>query len=256
MASNSGVANHCQFLAGGQEKSTKDFGTSLSWRQVEGFIAANYSYRRVLQQIEFFVAWAFITVYVVAGPSTSALLLLRPTRADNISSDFNGGAAMTSTILVFQHVAQLYRRLSVYTRCFAYLIDLINAKNKTRKESEKRSMMIRSDKLHGRSLRARGVPLWAILHHAGCMFGHIFWFTMLYPTSQVGILLLLLSQQATHNTWTKRYSASFRSKNVIVGSLSVLFYVIYYIVQKKSMDIAITCLALSSFYGVLWNVPV
>ena len=54
-------------------------------RQVEGFVAAYYSYRKMMQQTEFFVAWIFCVIFLTAGPC-SDLWLPNEEKASNLDT--------------------------------------------------------------------------------------------------------------------------------------------------------------------------
>ena len=158
------------------------------------FVFNNLPIRKMMQKIEFFMGWVVIFLTV------SAVL-----RSKSVNVE------QTQFFFTLQSIAILHFKLSLFSRSFAYAVDLANA-----------------------YIRFNGIiPKWLILHHSGVWVQHLVKTFFLTPQSPMHIIIFSLAHQSTHNTWTKKYSLALYWGNVLVGVLACLYF--NYLVHNKDI---------------------
>jgi len=174
-----------------------------------------YTIRQKLQKLEFLIIWIF------------ALIL-------------------TVTVIVNQDVFEtvyditlVYVKVSVFTRLWAYIMDVTNAAVKLGTDDQRWS----------------AIPLWLILHHGGVLGSHtvIGFFFMTGSSNYVKMLFGLIATQSSHNTWTKKYSLFLYWGNVALG-FSALSYVVYLSIRNASEMIAGVIILLTSVVATLCGI--
>jgi hypothetical protein len=152
------------------------------------FLCDSLAIRKILQKAEFFMCWAIF--FLTAVRSKNAYL-----------------AEQTSPSMVLSSSAAIfYIRLSLFTRSYAYAIDLANA-------------WVKFDS---------NIPKWLVLHHSGVWSQHAIKAFFLTPHSPLQIMMFALGSQSSHNTWTKKHSLLLYWGNVIVGVLVCVYDVVKY----------------------------
>lgn len=165
----------------------------------------HYYLRMLLQKVEFFICWTFFIANILAVTTQTE-------------------EATAVTILAY---TLCYLQISVLSRAVAYAFDFSRA-----------------------LVKINNIPEWLKLHHVGCLFIHS---TMVYlilglklcadlfnhttahldlDFLRVRLLVLLMADQASHNTWTKAHS-------------KILYWF-------NAFGIGLTCSALSFLLSSSW----
>eukprot|EP00536_Pseudo-nitzschia_multiseries_P015763 jgi/Psemu1/43754/gm1.43754_g len=167
----------------------------------------NYHLRMCLQKLEFSVCWLLVVAIALS----------------NLGSSPTAGCLAAAVFAM----AELYIKGSVASRVVAYAFDCSRALVRFRfgvSNNIHNGKSIRSStaRKKGRCITIAGLPRWLILHHAGVLVQHtaMGWFLMEESFRSVAvvaaedrsrhalrIVTCLLSMQASHNTWTKSFSA-------------------------------------------------
>ena len=162
-----------------------------------------YTIRMNAQKAEFCSIWVLLSLNIIA-------MILRKYSSMSTSNQDSAGQHYLAPTLY--EISLFYIKASLISRFLVYVFDFINARKKMGYLKTASSFA--------------GFPLWLVCHHGGVYLGHFIIAFFMVAQNHFQCAMLLAIWQSSHNTWTKKYSKVFYWGNVLLGVVTLFFYVL------------------------------
>jgi hypothetical protein len=162
-----------------------------------------YTIRMKAQKAEFCGIWVLLSLNIIA-------MILRT--YSSTSTNNQDSAGQHYLVSIIYEISVFYIKASLISRFLVYVFDFANARKKIGYQKNASSFA--------------GFPLWLVFHHGGVYMGHFIIAFFIMAQNHFQCALLLAIWQASHNTWTKKYSKVLYWGNVLLGVLTLFYYVV------------------------------